>query len=332
MQSVSSGQLIDILLNRNGVDDVVTMVRLRDKERSKDVATMDRLPDGIPQRTPEWYQARKGMLTASEFKTAGSDEVNADYVIGKVFPRPFPSNDAMRWGCRMEDLACRVYEILNSCKVREYGLLVHADAPWLGASPDGAVDESGVLIEIKAPYSRRIDRIQDRVDAAKPFSRGDRDALHARYLYQVLGQLEVCDLSFCDFTVAHIDEVDEGMFWQLRRVSDEPFRYAIVLDVEVDDEPKSVRYVTCDPNQDDVALSKWLAAEMSRDGRRIQKVWYSHVRELGVTRIPRDRKKWEGIFENLSRTKSAVDRMLESGQEMRTIDYDGTPSMFSHME
>jgi putative phage-type endonuclease len=325
---MQSQQHIDILLNRHACDDVVAMVTARSSTRTASARTVAALPPGIQQRTPEWYAARKGMLTASEFKIAGAEKVSQAYVNGKVFPQPFATNDAMTWGCRFEDLACAAYEVEHDTKVREFGLLVHPDAHWIGASPDGITDY-GVMIELKCPHSRKRIEIDKRITENRPFPKSDRANLHGRYRPQVQGQLEVCDLEECDFVVAHIDEVDAATFWQLRRVSDTRHRYAVVVDV-----PKSgcnngsIAYRTSPLELDDDALSAWLSGVLSvaPDAR----VWYAHVRELGVERVERDREQWERIRAGLGRTKEAIDSVMAGAAPLveGAKPIVGNPSLF----
>lgn len=316
----ASQQLIDVLLNRHDLNALVEMVTVRAAVRARESCIVTKLPAGIAQRTPEWYATRKGMLTASEFKTAGAAEVSESYVMGKVFPQAFPANDAMAWGCRFEDLACATYEHENSVAVREYGLLVHPETPWIGASPDG-ITEYGVMIEIKTPFSRKRVEIDKRIAAQRPFARSDKANLHARYLAQVQGQLEVCGLQYCDFVVAHIDEVEPSVFWQLRRVSDQRHRYAIVVDVPKSDGGTTPR--TSPLSLDDDALCAWRDGVLAAaEGR----VWYVHVRELGVTRIERDTDHWARLRDGLQRTKDAIDAIMHGGSLKSSGD--GNPPLF----
>lgn len=325
---MDAGQHIDILLNRYACEDVLAMVAARSGEREAAARIVKNLPPGIPQRTPEWYAARKGMLTASEFKTAGATTVSNSYVLGKVFPAPFTTNDAMTWGCRFEDLACATYELENHAKVREFGLLLHPDAAWIGASPDGITDY-GVAVEIKCPYSRKLVEIQKRVSDDRPFAQNDRENLHGRYRAQIQGQLEVCDLELCDFVVAHIDEVDRANFWQRRRISNAPHRYAIVVDVPAAEKGDgAVAYRTCPLDLDDAALDAWLKGVLAVAPEA--QALYVHVRELCVERVERDREQWSALREGLGRTKAAIDSVMQGAAPVmegaKTIK--GNPSLF----
>ena len=74
-----------------------------------------------------------------------------------------------------------IYSINNSVNVLEFGLIIHDTYPFLGASPDG-ITENGIMIEIKCPFRRKITGIP-------PFY----------YWVQCQLQLEICDLTYCDF-------------------------------------------------------------------------------------------------------------------------------------
>jgi hypothetical protein len=64
---------------------------------------VDALPKGIEQRTPEWYAAREGLITASNFhKAAAKPE---QFIRDKLKDKPFLGSDATRWGVKYEDVA-----------------------------------------------------------------------------------------------------------------------------------------------------------------------------------------------------------------------------------
>lgn len=115
------------------------------------------------QRTPEWYQARIGKLTASRAaaiilrtKTGKPyaayqemlDEIVTERVTGQAVAHP--TTPAMQWGIDHEDEARGLYEIQTSQIVSESPFVPHPTIPGLGASPDGLVGTDG-LVEIKCP-------------------------------------------------------------------------------------------------------------------------------------------------------------------------------------
>ena len=110
------------------------------------------------QRTPEWFAARLGKATASNFGNVLAAKTTAAYrnyrvklalerLTGKqedVF-----QSDAMRQGTEREPLARIAYEALTGNLVEEVGLCLH-DTLECGASPDGLIDAVRGL-EIKCP-------------------------------------------------------------------------------------------------------------------------------------------------------------------------------------
>ena len=110
------------------------------------------------QRSPEWFAARLGRATASNFSNVLAAKSTAAYrnyrvklalerLTGKqedVF-----QSEAMKQGTEREPLARIAYEALTGNLVEEVGLCLH-DTLECGASPDGLIDAVRGL-EIKCP-------------------------------------------------------------------------------------------------------------------------------------------------------------------------------------
>lgn len=116
------------------------------------------------QYSPEWWEARAGVITASE---VGPFIVNSGKVaetarmklickkvgelageVDEVFP-----NDAMKRGTALEPIAREQYSKLHGIDVTEVGFIAHDIHP-LGCSPDGLVYAGDTLLhglEIKCP-------------------------------------------------------------------------------------------------------------------------------------------------------------------------------------
>lgn len=112
------------------------------------------------QRTPAWYEVRKGLMTASDAAGAlgipafkGQRNVRQSLLEQKV-SGTFTGNHMTRWGQDNEDqVRERAMQAVGEI-AWEVGLVVHPTLTWLGASPDG-VTNTGRLIEIKCPYKRK---------------------------------------------------------------------------------------------------------------------------------------------------------------------------------
>ena len=111
------------------------------------------------QKSEEWLALRGNMLTASDAATAiGKNpyEKPEDLLLKKCgLGEKFTGNAATRHGEKYEDEARILYEERHNEVVHEIGLCPHPEYNWLGGSPDG-VSESGKLVEIKCPPTRRI--------------------------------------------------------------------------------------------------------------------------------------------------------------------------------
>lgn len=117
------------------------------------------------QRTPEWYAARLGKVTASRIdavmatgKGGGPSLTRAAYLADLLLERltgqpadSYRSADMER-GQEIEPLAVAAYEARRDVLVEPVSFVPHPTIPNSGASPDGLVDADG-LVEIKCPKS-----------------------------------------------------------------------------------------------------------------------------------------------------------------------------------
>ncbi len=171
----------------------------------------------IVQRSSEWYEKRKTMITASsaanllvkddkvcdsyinEYKLhdtfvkdnrcANPYSSKKQYILDKCVGSKFKGSAATYHGQKYEEIVTDIYRIENNTEVMEFGILTHPKYSWLGASPDG-ITPQGIMLEIKCPYRRAITGVP-------PFY----------YWIQVQFQLEVCDLDYCDFVEYQFIEV-----------------------------------------------------------------------------------------------------------------------------
>ena len=140
----------------------------------------------IEQKSPEWYEARHTVISASDFAQAlneGKFGTQRDLIIKKVDPPEYGvlNNPFFIHGNMFEPVANAVYSAMHNVNVYEFGLLKHPYVSFLAASPDG-ITEDGRMLEIKCPLKRKIG--------------GD---VPRQYYYQIQGQLDVCDLEECDY-------------------------------------------------------------------------------------------------------------------------------------
>jgi putative phage-type endonuclease len=158
-----------------------------------------------PQRSPEWFEMRTHMLTASSLADAmgkGHFNTRSNTLLDKCFgirEEKSYGMAIMQHGVKYEDVATALYQLRYGVKVVEFGLLPHPTLKCFGASPDGIVggletgttskEHVGRMLEIKCPPKRVI-----------------TDETPWHYWAQVQGQLEVTDLEDADFLQVKIEE------------------------------------------------------------------------------------------------------------------------------
>ena len=152
----------------------------------------------IEQGTSEWLQLRLGKVTASRVadimaktKTGVSASRN-NYLIELALQRVTGAveqgytNDAMAWGTATEPQARVAYEVKTGNFVDQIAFVDHPMISWFGASPDGLVNDDG-LVEIKCPNS------------ATHWSYIKDDGPPGKYYIQMQAQMACTGRSWCDF-------------------------------------------------------------------------------------------------------------------------------------
>lgn len=151
----------------------------------------------IAQNSDEWMEIRRGRFTASSFADLFMSKSTAGYkkAIRKVVyerltgesPESFKS-DYMERGHEIESMAREAYELNSFNTVKDAGFFEYNE--WVGASPDGLVNDDG-LIEIKSPaYNTFIDYLLS-------------GQVPSEYTYQIQGQLFVTGRKWTDFVAYH---------------------------------------------------------------------------------------------------------------------------------
>lgn len=162
------------------------------------------------QRTPEWYQFRYNLITASSAHKIFESQCCLNQLIyEKCQPLNIEEkstvnvNTTLHWGQKYEPLSVMIYEDMNKTTIEDFGCIAHDTYSFLGASPDGInVDENsplfGRMLEIKNIVNREITGIPLR-----------------EYWIQMQLQMEVWDLNECDFLETKFVEYEtESDFYQ----------------------------------------------------------------------------------------------------------------------
>jgi len=149
----------------------------------------------MEQRTDDWFAARLGKVTASRAadvcakgKGATRDNYMAQLICEILSQKPTESftTPAMQWGIDQEPHARAAYSAKTGNLVDEVGFIDHPEIEGAGASPDGVVEEDG-LIEIKCQsLANSLDFILT-------------EKIPSRYRMQMQWQMACTAREYCDF-------------------------------------------------------------------------------------------------------------------------------------
>jgi YqaJ-like recombinase protein len=151
------------------------------------------------QKTPEWYAARLGRLTASRAadmlatiksgEAAARRDLRVQLVVERLTGLPQEDayvNQAMQRGLDKEADAFAAYEALTGNLASPVGFVAH-DTLMAGCSPDGQVDGFAGLLELKCPKSAtHLDYLRAR-------------KVPGKYLAQITHALWITGAAWCDF-------------------------------------------------------------------------------------------------------------------------------------
>jgi putative phage-type endonuclease len=166
----------------------------------------------MQQLSPEWFETRRGKLTASRVKDAistlksgHSSEASINYAMELVEERLEAAKDELFISQRMKDgimyepEARSFYESITGNLVQEVGFIDHPTIKMFGSSPDGIFYENGKkgVLEIKCP------------GAKKHYNTLIRGEIPEDNLDQCLTHIAVNNADFCDFVSfrPHIDDI-----------------------------------------------------------------------------------------------------------------------------
>ena len=170
----------------------------------------------IGQGSPEWHALRRGKVTASRVadvvaKTkSGWGASRANYA-GELIAERLTgdtavsfTNAAMQWGNDQEPNARIAYEFYRDVDVEQVGFVDHPSIEMTGASPDGLVNDDG-LIEIKCPNTST--HIETLISQKAP----------SKYVTQMQWQMACTGRQWCDF-VSYDPRMPEAMRFFVQRV------------------------------------------------------------------------------------------------------------------
>ena len=240
----------------------------------------------IQQRTQEWLELRKNRLTASDLYDAikgGSTSLNlakkkANIIIDNVNYNNIP---ALKWGTMFEPMASRCYsQANNNIKIYDFGLICDPTNQHFGASPDG-INELGIMIEIKCPYSRKI------ID----------DNIPVKYQIQIQGQLAVCRLNECDYIECEFKTFSDENEYLLNISKDAVINHGIIA--EYIDNNKQFYYLYSNPDKSPSDTLKDIKEQIKNntmDNIEFLKFNYWKLEKINVQKVYFKEEEWKAII------------------------------------
>lgn len=120
----------------------------------------------MEQRSKEWFRARLGIPTASNFnkiltKSGGPSDQAQGYLCRllceRLFERSFEESVDTKWmrhGRETEEEAAREFEAVSNERVERVGFVINEDGRW-GCSPDRLIVGKDAAMEIKCPSPQK---------------------------------------------------------------------------------------------------------------------------------------------------------------------------------
>lgn len=175
-----------------------------------------------------WHEARKNRLTASNFGTVicRKPTTSCHNLVKTLLYSTNVVSKSLEFGRQNEKVAIREYENKYCKVVRSCGLFVDRENPFLGASPDGLVDDDKI-VEVKCtPSIGKTSLVDATLDKKFKFCLEVTETgqlqlkQNHKYYWQVQGQLNITNKSKCifillsqgnDLFIQHIDR-DEHLW------------------------------------------------------------------------------------------------------------------------
>lgn len=155
----------------------------------------------------KWMEMRRNLLTASNFgKIINKRSTTSGSIVQSLlYKKDLSSVDSIRHGKINEKIAMSQLEHQENIKIIPCGLFIDKNHPFLGATPDGVIDENRI-VEIKCPVSGFRTNLEDAVKNRKitfwKYVNGQLLINKKHHLYfQVQGQLNITGRRECLFAV-----------------------------------------------------------------------------------------------------------------------------------
>lgn len=296
-------------------DDIISRLKIIRKFR-KTLKELKKIPH-IKQRTPEWFDARKSRLTASDLYDAIKGN-STSLVLAKkkanviIDNTNFNAIPALKWGTMFEAMADRCYsKKYGNISVNEFGLLCDKYNKHFAASPDG-ISDIGIMVEIKCPYSRKI------IDGFIP----------PKYQLQMQGQLAVCELEECDYIECEFKTYnsEEEFKENITENSDDIFGIIAEYNIKLESGKSEYKYLySNDLNTYDDVFEN-IQKKVALESLKTPKLVYWKLISMNIQRVNFNKNKWE-------ETLPKIDEFWKKVEDSRGLPVENkTPKKFAFIE
>jgi hypothetical protein len=260
---------------------------------SEKIKKLTKMPQPA-QRSPEWYEFRNNLLSASSiWKIFSSESQLNSLIYEKCSPNIQHGNDfsktntesAAHWGIKYEPVTVMIYEKMFNTKIGDFGCIRHPRYKFIGASPDGINIEPksshyGRMLEIKNIVNREITGIPKE-----------------EYWIQTQIQMETCDLEYCDFMETRFLEYkDSKEFFEDTNTKRE-YKGVILYFIEKDNNSSTVnipnyKYMPLHIEKNYKSINEWInntRIECKEKGLVLFSTIYWYLEEYSCVLIPRNR-------------------------------------------
>lgn len=181
----------------------------------------------MEQKTDEWLEIRKGKFTGSEiYKLMGEpknkselfSETAKTYILEKIAEQFSVDsgnkffNAAIEWGNDNEPLAKKWYERITGNSLTDVPFIHYKNYPNdAGGSPDGYVDKTNSIIEIKCPFNSANHIRYCLMDASNMKSECKE------YYYQMQFYMMVMNADYCEF-ISFDPRINEEWGLHIKRI------------------------------------------------------------------------------------------------------------------
>lgn len=184
----------------------------------------------LEQRSPEWFELRAGMPTASMFSklitSKGDPSTSMKEYAYTLAGATYAGKDLDPWegnkwtdrGTELEDAAGSLYEFSNGIEIQKIGFITD-DGKTYGCSPDGLVDDDG-MVEFKCL------KAENHIKAIVNYQKNGKCPV--TYIQQIQGQMMISCRDWCDIVFYH----PELPLLIIRQYPDEHFMAELLSQIE----------------------------------------------------------------------------------------------------